>query len=63
MSSNFAENEGNVRISFMRTVLVYFLLCGVTIATQTGDQKAGDGPISMKLGDVFEKGKIKTGYL
>ena len=35
------------------------LLCGAVITGQQRDQRAADGPISVNLGDVVEKGKTK----
>jgi hypothetical protein len=39
-------------------ILFYLILSAASI-TQNRDQKSPDGPISVKLGDVFEQGKIK----
>ena len=37
----------------------YEAVCGVMIAPQNRDKQSPDGPISVKLGDVYQKGDIK----
>lgn len=58
MLSNLAATH-KMKISLIRTVSVCLLLCGAVITGQQRDQKAADGPISVNLGDVLEKGPIK----
>jgi len=47
-----------MNVSLTRAVF-FLLLCGVPVAAQDRDQRLSDGPISVNLGDVFNKGKIK----
>lgn len=59
MLGDLAPTHSKMKISLTRTISVCLLLCGVVIIGQQRDQKSPDGPISVKLGDVFEKGKTK----
>jgi len=54
-----AASRSKIKISLVRTIAVCLLLSGVVITGQQRDQKLAEGPISVKLGDVFEKGKIQ----
>lgn len=58
MLSGLATTHDKVKISLIRTVSVCLLLCGAVITGQQRDQKT-DGPMSVNLGDVVDKGKIK----
>lgn len=60
MLNNLATTHSKIKISLIRTLALCLLLCGTVITgQQERAQKATDGPISVKLGDVIEKGKIK----
>jgi len=59
MLNDLAATHNNMKISLIRTISLCLLLCGAVITGQQRDQKAADGPISVNLGDVVEKGKIK----
>lgn len=58
MLSDLATTPNKVKSSLIRIVSVCLLLCGAVITGQQRDQKT-DGPISVNLGDVLKKGKIK----
>ena len=45
-----------MKISLINTILICFL---ITIPLQNRNEKSPDGPISVNLGEVFEKGNIK----
>lgn len=49
-----------MKLSLISKILVYLLfLCGVVVTVPQRAQKSVDGPISVSLGDVYEKGKTK----
>jgi uncharacterized repeat protein (TIGR01451 family) len=61
-SSNFgkfAATDSIMKISLIRSILVYLLLSCLTITAQNRHQQSPDGPISVKLGDIYKKGGIK----
>lgn len=61
MLTNFATTHSKIKIPLIRTLALCLLLCGTVITgQQERAQKATDGPISVKLGDVIEEGKIKV---
>lgn len=59
MLSDLAAAHNKVKVSIIRTISVSLLLWGVVITGQQRDQKSTDGPISVKLGEILEKGEIK----
>jgi uncharacterized protein DUF11/Big-like domain-containing protein len=48
-----------MKIFLLKPILVYLLLSGLTMVAQNRNEKSSDGPISVNLGDVFKRGKIK----
>jgi len=48
-----------MKISLISTISIFLFLCSVLITGQHRGEKSVDGPISVKLGDVFQKGSIK----
>lgn len=59
MRPDLMTTHDKIRSILIRTVAGCLLLCAVVITGQQRDQKSADGPISVKLGDVFQNGKIK----
>src|SRR5215203_2041897 len=48
-----------MKISLIRSILVYLFLSCLTITAQNRHQQSPDGPNSVKLGDMYKKGGIK----
>jgi uncharacterized repeat protein (TIGR01451 family) len=59
MRTDLTTTHSKIKISLVKTIAVCVLMCGTVITGQQRDQRLADGPISVKLGDVFEKGKIQ----
>lgn len=55
-----AATHSKMKIAFVPTISVLLLLCGLLITGQHRDEKLTDGPISVKLGDIYQKGTIKV---
>lgn len=59
MLNDPAPTHSKMKFLLISTISVFLFLCGVLITGQHRTEKSGDGPISVKLGDVYEKGTIK----
>ncbi len=57
---DLAATHSIMKISLIRSILVYLLLSCLTITAQSRHQQSPDGPISVKLADIYKKGGIKV---